>query len=67
MAWKRTRSGTFDLELLLSESEDSEEYDNVPKATLDSIVKSETINFPIRANYTNWKPREAFRELLQNW
>lgn len=37
------------------------------ETTLSAIGKSKTINFTIRANYTNWKPREAFRELVQNW
>lgn len=38
-----------------------------PETTLDTIDKSKTITLPIRAKYTNWDPREAFRELLQNW
>lgn len=42
-----------------------EEYD--PETTLDSIQKSKTINFSIHADYTTWAPREAFRELVQNW
>jgi hypothetical protein len=37
------------------------------ETTLESIVKSKTINFSICASYTNWKPREVFRELVQNW
>ncbi|KJR86018.1 uncharacterized protein SPSK_08727 [Sporothrix schenckii 1099-18] len=42
------------------------EYD--PQTTLESIEKSKTINFTISANYTSgWQPREAFRELVQNW
>ncbi|KAL2020432.1 hypothetical protein VTK56DRAFT_8398 [Thermocarpiscus australiensis] len=47
--------------------EDDEEYDCDPEITLRSIDKSKTINFSIRANYTDWAPREAFRELVQNW
>ncbi len=49
------------------EEEDDEEYEDDPEVTLRSIDKSKTINFSIRANYTNWAPREAFRELVQNW
>ena len=49
------------------EEEDDEEYEDDPEVTLRPIVKSKTINFSIRANYTNWAPREAFRELVQNW
>jgi hypothetical protein len=49
-------------------SDDSDDgYDYEPETTLDSIGNSKTINFSIRASYTNWKPREAFRELVQNW
>lgn len=51
---------------ICSDEEDSEEYDDDPETTLDSIVKSKTINLSICASYTNWKPREAFRELIQN-
>jgi hypothetical protein len=51
----------------LEEDFDSVEYDYNPEVTLESIQKSKTINFSIRANYTNWEPREAFRELAQNW
>ncbi|KAG7289904.1 hypothetical protein NEMBOFW57_006281 [Staphylotrichum longicolle] len=50
-----------------SSSEDDEEYDFEPEITLHSIKTSKTIHFPIRANYTKWTPREAFRELVQNW
>lgn len=40
-------------------------YDYDPQTTLDSIEKSKTINFSISSNYTSdWKPREAFRELV---
>lgn len=46
---------------------DSDGYDYDPEVTLESIKKSKTINFSIRANYTDWVPREAFRELVQNW
>lgn len=49
------------------ESANGEEYDYDPDITLDDIGKSKTIPFSIRANYTNWEPREAFRELVQNW
>ncbi|KAH6633897.1 hypothetical protein B0J18DRAFT_452760 [Chaetomium sp. MPI-SDFR-AT-0129] len=46
---------------------DSDEEEHDADETLDSIVKSKTITFSIHANYTNWAPREAFRELVQNW
>ncbi|KAK0653036.1 hypothetical protein B0T16DRAFT_435518 [Cercophora newfieldiana] len=36
-------------------------FDLDPELTLNSIVKSKTINFPIRGNYTNWEAREASR------
>lgn len=48
-------------------SEDDEKYDVEPEITLRSIERSKTIHFAIRANYTKWAPREAFRELAQNW
>ncbi|KAK4450390.1 hypothetical protein QBC34DRAFT_461980 [Podospora aff. communis PSN243] len=37
------------------------------QTSVNSIVDSKTIQLSIRANYTNWEPREAFRELVQNW
>jgi len=51
------------------DDDDDEGYDYVydPEITLGSIDKSKTINFSIHANYTRWAPREAFRELVQNW
>ncbi|CAK7215016.1 hypothetical protein SCUCBS95973_002332 [Sporothrix curviconia] len=49
------------------DSDDSETYEYDPEITLRSIVKSKTINFSISSTYTNWAPREAFRELVQNW
>jgi hypothetical protein len=42
-------------------------YADESDITLASIEKSKTINFSIRASYTDWKAREAFRELVQNW
>jgi hypothetical protein len=50
-----------------SDDDDEEDYEYDPEITLRSIVNSKTINFSIKASYTNWKPREAFRELVQNW
>jgi tagatose-1,6-bisphosphate aldolase non-catalytic subunit AgaZ/GatZ len=41
--------------------------DDDAELTLASIENSKTINFPIRATYTDWQAREAFRELVQNW
>ncbi|CAK7240824.1 MAG: hypothetical protein STHCBS139747_002272 [Sporothrix thermara] len=45
----------------------NDEHDGDPEITLASILSSKTISFPISANYTKWEPREAFRELVQNW
>ncbi len=50
-----------------SDETDDDGYGHDPEITLGSIEKSKTINLSIRANYTKWKPREAFRELVQNW
>lgn len=50
-----------------SGEDDDGGYDCDPEITLSSIAKSKTINLSLRAEYTNWKPREAFRELVQNW
>jgi hypothetical protein len=49
------------------DGDDGEYHSDDPDITLASIEWSKTINFSIRANYTNWAPREAFRELVQNW
>jgi len=49
------------------DEDDGEDYGYDPEITLGSIDKSKTINFSIHANYTKWAPREAFRELVQNW
>ncbi|KAK4199869.1 hypothetical protein QBC40DRAFT_254598 [Triangularia verruculosa] len=50
-----------------SDVEYIDEGDDNQRETLDSIGQSKTINFPIRASYTRWEQREAFRELVQNW
>lgn len=61
-----------------SSSEHEVEYDSTtdcdsttdgddPIITLDSIDKSKRIKTSIRAGYTDWEAREAFRELVQNW
>ncbi|KAK0739910.1 hypothetical protein B0T21DRAFT_284093, partial [Apiosordaria backusii] len=44
------------------ESDDSDDNQKESEETLDSIKHSKTINFPIRASYTKWESREAFRE-----
>lgn len=46
---------------------DSDDDNEDPLLNLVDIKKSKVLNFAIRANYTTWQPREAFRELLQNW
>ena len=48
-------------------SSGDDDYAGDPQVTLQDIEKSKTIHLSIRANYTNWDPREAFRELVQNW
>lgn len=35
--------------------------------TIDSLPDRQTISLSVRAAYTNWDPREAFREIVQNW
>lgn len=36
--------------------------------TLDLIKKSHSIKLSVSHKYTDsWEPREAFREMLQNW
>ncbi|KAM0744660.1 hypothetical protein ACQRIT_000044 [Beauveria bassiana] len=35
--------------------------------TVNSLPDRQTISLSIRAAYTDWNPREAFRELVQNW
>lgn len=42
-------------------------WDDDREVTLGDNEKGKTIKLSIRANYTNWQPREAFRELVQNW
>ena len=51
------------------EDEDSHEDDDEPDYAADirSVQKSRTIHFSLRGDYTDWSPREAFRELVQNW
>ncbi|SPO07754.1 uncharacterized protein DNG_10449 [Cephalotrichum gorgonifer] len=50
-----------------SSSDEEGDYDYDPQVTLEEIERSKTISFSIHAGYTDWKPREAFRELVQNW
>lgn len=35
--------------------------------SVKSLPDRQTISLSVRAAYTNWNPREAFRELVQNW
>ena len=51
------------------EDEDNFEDDDEPgyAADIRSVQKSKTIHFSLRGDYTDWSPREAFRELVQNW
>lgn len=55
--------------VVLSDDDDDDavfDYD-ADEVTLSSIKTSKTVTFSIRANYTEWEPREAFREFVQNW
>ncbi|KAK0392028.1 hypothetical protein NLU13_1526 [Sarocladium strictum] len=39
-----------------------------PQVTLANTANSKTIVLSFVSNYSShWKPREAFREILQNW
>lgn len=49
------------------DDDDEYGYDNDPEEPLRAVGQSMTIILSISANYTNWEPREAFRELVQNW
>ena len=51
------------------EDEDNFEDDDEPgyAADIRSVQTSKTIHFSLRGDYTDWSPREAFRELVQNW
>lgn len=46
---------------------DVDGYDNGTHTSLDLVNDSLKINCNIKSSYTTWQPREAFRELLQNW
>lgn len=49
------------------DSSDGEDTNQADSWTLDSIVNSKKFNLSLHANYTDWSPQEAFRELVQNW
>lgn len=60
-----TGGGVVDL---TSSGDDDSSYEHEPEVILSPLGnKPITINFSVRANYTTWAPREAFRELVQNW
>lgn len=50
-----------------SSSDSDDGCDNDHATTFDSIPNSKAVFFPVRGTYTRWGPREAFRELVQNW
>ncbi|KAK7696965.1 hypothetical protein SLS64_014021 [Diaporthe eres] len=50
-----------------SSSDSDDGYDNDHATTFADIPNSKTMIFPVRGTYTRWGPREAFRELVQNW
>lgn len=50
----------------LSKEEQSED-DWEPISTVSSLPDRQTISLSLRATYTKWNPREAFREIVQNW
>jgi len=53
---------------ILSCTSDDDPYGAEELDTLRSIKHSREIELSITANYTtDWKPREAFREFIQNW
>jgi hypothetical protein len=50
-----------------STPEDANDSDNDTRVTLSSINTRKCITLSMKASYTKWGPREAFRELVQNW
>lgn len=46
---------------------DDDTYNDDSWSPLNDIVKRKTFELGLRANYTDWAPHEAFRELVQNW
>lgn len=49
------------------DSSDGNETNEAVSWALDSIVNSKKFDLGLYANYTDWSPQEAFRELVQNW
>ncbi|KAK8143572.1 hypothetical protein G3M48_007052 [Beauveria asiatica] len=71
-------SGSLDYDLLENDLEPPEDgydseivqsEDNEPDfvSTTSALPNRQTISLSVRASYTNWNSREAFRELVQNW
>lgn len=50
-----------------SSSESDHGHDEDPVPSFDSIPTSKRFPLNVHGTYTNWGPREAFRELIQNW
>lgn len=50
-----------------SSSEDDDGRDEDPVPSFDDITNSKRFPLNVHGTYTNWGPREAFRELIQNW
>ncbi|KAG6362559.1 hypothetical protein INS49_007651 [Diaporthe citri] len=48
-------------------SDGDDTHDDDSWSPLDSIVRSKTFDLALRGNYTDWSPKAAFRELVQNW
>lgn len=50
-------------------SDDDQSDDSGPEfiETTAYLPSRQTISLSVRSTYTNWNPREAFRELVQNW
>lgn len=51
----------------VSDDDESDDSDFAFDSPLSSLPDRLTISLSVRAAYTNWHPREAFRELVQNW
>lgn len=41
--------------------------DDDPVPSFADIPNKKRFNLSVHGTYTNWGPREAFRELVQNW
>lgn len=51
----------------VSEDDESDDSHITFDSPLSLLPDRLTISLSVRAAYTNWQPRAAFRELIQNW